>query len=232
MPKLAALILVLASVVAGADENTVVRTISVSGIGSVETPPDRASLSLSIVAREPTVAAAQERAAEVTAAVLALASDMDIPENQVDTMSATVRPNYRWNRDTDTQELLGYIASREMRIELHDLDKVGTVVERAVEAGVNQVSAPQLSSSVARDAYRDALEKAAEDARLNAQRLAATLGLRLGKAIQVGAGAPTQPPRPVQQMDEVVAMSARAETYSAGDLTVSARIEVVFEASD
>jgi uncharacterized protein YggE len=231
MPKLAALILVLASVVASADDNPVVRTISVSGIGSVETPPDRASLSLSIVAREPTVAAAQERAAEVTAAVLALASDMDIPENRVDTMSATVRPNYRWNRDTDTQELLGYIASREMRIKLHDLDKVGTVVERAVEAGVNQVSAPQLSSSKARDAYRDALEKAAEDARLNAQRLAEALGLELGKAVQVGAGAPTQPPRPLRQMDEVAAMSAPAATYNAGDLTVSARISIVFEAS-
>lgn len=232
MPKLAALLLVLVSVTATADDNDVVRTISVSGFGSVETPPDRATLSLSIVARESTVAAAQKRAAEVTAEVLEMAGDMEIPDNRIDTMSASVRPDYRWNRETNTQELLGFIASREMRIELHDLDKVGAVIERAVEAGVNQVSPPQLSSSTARDAYRDALEKAAEDATQNARRLAEGLGLKLGKAIDVAAGTAPRPPQPTRQLEEITVMAAdAAETYNAGDLTVSARISIVFEAS-
>lgn len=230
MSKLVALILILASAAACAD-NHAARTIAVSGFGSVDTPPDRATLRLSIDARASTVAAAQSKAAEVTARVLELADAMDIPENRVDTMAATVRPDYRWSRDDNTQELIGFVAQRQMRLEIHDLEKVGLVVERAVEAGVNQVSPPQLTSSKSRDAYRDALEKAVEDARKNAERLADSLGLALGDAIQVNAGTPVRPPVPAGRVEAMAMSDAAPQTYSAGDLTVTANVSVVFEAS-
>ncbi len=229
MPKLAALFLVLVTATAAADD--VARTISVNGFGTAETEPDRATLSLSIDARESTVAAAQAKAAEVTARVLELADEMDIPKNRVDTMSATVRPDYRWNRDTNTQELIGFVAQRQMRLEVHDLEKVGLVVERAVEVGVNQVSPPRLTSSRSREVYRDALEKAVEDARQNAERLADSLGLSLGDAIQVNAGSPTRPPIPMNQGAALAIADPQAQTYTAGDLTVIANVNVVFEAS-
>ena len=65
-----------------------------------------------------------------------------------------------------------------MRIRLHDLDKVSQVIEGAVEAGVNQVSPPPLSSRRARDAFRDALQKAPEDATQNARRSACRINLQ------------------------------------------------------
>ena len=224
------LLLFVAAAACAADDDQ--HTISVSGFGSVETPPDRAMLMLSIESRQQTVAAAQQEAAEVTARVLALTDEMDIPDNRVDTMSATVRPNYRWIPERREQELLGYIAERQMRIEVHDLQQVGEVIERAVEAGVNQVSPPQLSSSRQRDAYRDALERAAEDARMNAERIARSLGLTLGSAIQVDAGMPYQPPIPVARVQAMAADMAAPETYRSGDMTVSATLNVVFETSN
>jgi uncharacterized protein YggE len=230
MSKLATLMLIFASAAACADDHAV-RTISVSGFGSVETPPDRATVNLSIEARESTVAAAQAKASEVTARVLQLADAMDIPENRVDTMSATVRPDYRWNRDTETQELIGFVSQRQMRLEIHDLDKVGLVIERAVEAGVNQVMPPRLTSSKSRDAYRDALEKAVEDARQNAGRLADSLGLTLGDAVQVNAGSPVRPPVPMGRAEAMAMSDAAPQTYSAGDLTVIANVSIVFEAA-
>lgn len=207
-------------------------TISVSGIGTVEAPPDRATLNLSIVSRQATVAAAQKEASEVTARVLTLTADMDIPDNQVDTMSATVRPNYRWNAQKEEQELHGYIAERQLRIDVHDLQQVGEVIERAVEAGVNQVAPPQLMSSRQRDAYRDALERATADARMNAERIAESLGLTLGKAIQVNAGTPYQPPMPMGRVQAMGVDMSAPETYRAGDMSVSATVSVVFETTN
>jgi uncharacterized protein YggE len=230
MPKQALLLFLLMSTAAVAAED-IAHTISVTGFGSVETPPDRATLNLSIVARHATVAAAQEQAADVTAKVLAIADELDVPENRIDTMSAMVRPDYRWNRDSETQELLGYIAERQMRVELHELDKVGPFIEQAVRAGVNQASPPRLSSSRSRDAYRDALEAAADDARQNAGRLAEALGLELGDAIRVDASAPGGPPIPVARTMSL-ADSAAEETYNAADLAVQATVSVVFEISD
>ena len=233
MKKLAVTIFLL-SFGAMSIANEMPRTISVSGSGSVETPPDRATLILSIVARDQSVAAAQAEAAEVTAKVLALTDELGIPDNRVDTMSASVRPDYRWNREKEEQELRGYIAERQMRVEVHDLEQVGVVVERAVEEGVNQVSPPQLTSSKRRDAYRDALERAAEDARANAERLASALGVTLGAAMQINAGPGFRPPMPMMAVRQADAMALEAapETYSAGDMTVTANVSVVFELAE
>jgi uncharacterized protein YggE len=235
MRKLISIILVLATgVVFAADDPA--RTISVSGTGSVELAPDKATLVLSIVAREADVETAQSKAAEVTAKVLALADDLNIERNLVDTTSASVRPDYRWNRDSEEQELRGYIAERQMRIEVRDLEQLGVVIERAVKAGVNQVMPPQLDSSNRRDAYRDALDKAALDAKETATRLAASLDLKLGSAIQVNAGSNIRPPVPMFGGRQVaMAMSDEAaarETYNAADMKVSATISVVFELVD
>lgn len=232
MSKIALFVFMLAATaVSMADE--AVRTISVSGTGSVEVAPDKATLTLSIVARAQTVAAAQSEAAEVTAKVLALTDDMDIPRSLVDTTAASVRPDYRWNREREEQELRGYIAERQMRIELRDLDKLGDVVEAAVEAGVNQVSPPQLESSKQRDAYRDALDAAATDARANASRLADALDIKLGRAIRIDAGSTGRPPMPIfgaRQVDMAMAQAVEApETYNAADMKVTATINVVFE---
>ena len=101
----------------------------------------------------------------------------------------------------------------------------------AVEAGVNQVAPPQLSSSKSRDAYRDALDKAVEDARMNAERLAESLGMTLGDAIQVNAGSSVRPPIPMGRMEGMAMSDAAPQTYNAGDLTVTANINVVFETS-
>jgi uncharacterized protein YggE len=233
MPRLIAILLILVAGAAIAADD-IPRTITVGGFGSVETPPDRATLILSIVARSQSVADAQAEAADVTAKVLALTEDLNIPDNLVDTMSASVRPDYRWNREQEEQELRGYIAERQMRIEIHDLEQVGVVVERAVEQGVNQVSPPQLTSSSRGDAYREALQRAAEDARANADRLASALGVTLGSAMQVHASQQPMRPIPMMGMRQVDAMAAQAapETYSAGDMTVTASISVVFELTD
>ena len=208
------------------------RTLTVSGLGTAPVAPDRATVTLSIMVRNPSVAGAQQSAAQVAEKVLALADELDIPTNRVDTMSASVYPDYRYNQARQEQEIRGYVAQREMRIDLHDLEKVGVVVERAVEEGVNQVSPPQLRSSREREAYRDALENAVEDARANAERLADALGLTLGPAIQTSAGAPIYPrttAMAARYAASAMAVEDMAETYSPGDMTIRANVTVVFE---
>ena len=128
-----------------AEEQT--RTITVNGTGTADVKPDRVTLRMSIVAREATLAAAQKAAADVTTKVLKMTDRMDIDRDQVDTTGASVRPDYRWNRDTEEQELRGYIAERQISVVIKDLEMLGAVVEGAVGAGVNQVSPPHLDSS-------------------------------------------------------------------------------------
>ena len=214
--------------------NETQRTISVSGTGSAEVAPDKAVLRMSIVARKKTVAAAQKEAADVAAKVLRVTDGLDIDRDDVDTTGASVRPDYRWNRSTEEQELRGYIAERQMLVELTDLDKLGELVEAAVGTGVNQVSPPQLDSSKRRDAYRRALDAAAQDARANAEQLASSLGAKLGRVMHVNGGGQNVPmPMPRGRMMAMEAdAGGAAETYNAADLSFTANLSVVFELID
>lgn len=225
--RLFPLVLLIASLPATADNE--VQTVSVTGNGVVNALPDRATVRMSIVSRDKQLDVAQAATAKVTAAILALTDELDIERSKVDTTGATVRPDYRWNRDTEQQELLGYFAERQMTIKVDDLDSVGIVVERAIAAGVNQVSPPQLESSRRDELHREALALAAKDARANAEVLAETLGAELGEPISISDGsAASRPPNPQFRMAAAME-SDSAETYNAGDLTFTATVTVVFE---
>jgi uncharacterized protein YggE len=207
------------------------RTVAVSGVGFAEVAPDSAVLSMSIVSRQTTVAAAQKDAGDVAAKVLALTDRLNIERKDVDTTGASVRADYRWNRDTEEQELRGYIAERQISIELRDLEKLGQLVEGAVGTGVNQVSPPQLKSTQDRATYRQALAKAAEDARANAAQLAATLGVKLGPVLSLSSNGTVRPPVPMARAMAVQSDMAEGatQTYNAAELSFEANVSAVFE---
>jgi uncharacterized protein len=210
------------------------RTITVNGTGIAEVAPDRASVQMSIEVREPSLADAQKAAADVTTSVLKMLDQMGIDRDKIDTTGASVRPDYRWNNKTEEQELRGYISTRQISVEMEDLDKLGAVIEGAVGAGVNQVSPPQLFSSQRKDTYRKALRAAADDARKNAEELADALGTSLGRVISIQAGS-NQPPPPIHYTANVRAMAAggdAAESYNPADLSFNATVTVVFELED
>jgi len=205
-------------------------TITVTGNGIATVTPDLARVQLSVVERSASVATAQQAAAAVTAAVLALTDKLGIAREQVDTTGAAVRPEYRWNRDTETQELIGYLAERSIEVELRKLDMLGQLVEGAVQAGVNNVQPPMLDSTQRRETYRAALTLAAQDARANATVLAKALDARLGEVVLVSAmegGYP--PPQPLRRMQADMAMAESApQSYNAGDIRFEATLTVVF----
>ncbi|MBT8091328.1 MAG: SIMPL domain-containing protein [Gammaproteobacteria bacterium] len=226
--RLFVLILLFASVATMADDRA--NTVSVTGTGTVSALPDRATVQMSIVSRAKELDVAQAAAAKVTTAILALTDRLDIERNKVDTTGATVRPDYRWNRETEEQELRGYIAERQMHVRVDDLDRLGKLVEGAVAAGVNQVSPPQLDSSRREALHREALAMAAGDARANAEVLAKALGAKLGDPISIADGSVIPgPPVPQVRMATAAMESDSAATYSAGDLTFTARVSAVFE---
>ena len=86
-----------------------------------------------------------EARAEVAATVervLALTRELKIDPKYVNSTRLQVQPEYRWNENDRERVLLGYMVSRQIEVELRDLDKLGALLERAVSAGVNQVGDP------------------------------------------------------------------------------------------
>jgi uncharacterized protein YggE len=206
------------------------RTVSVNGSGFFSAAPDIARLQLAVVERSPSVTSAQTAAASVTNKILALLDKLGVDRALINTTGASVQPDYRWNQVKEQQELIGYIAQRDIQIELRDLDKLGELIEGAVKAGINQMQPPVLDSSKRRDAYRAALALAAQDAYANAATLAKAMEAKLGRIVTIDATEVGAIPQPMYRMQADAAMAAESapQSYSAGDLRFEATVRAVF----
>ena len=206
------------------------RTVSVSGTGEVAAEPDLAHVTLGVEARKPALADARSEVSATVERVLALCKSLGIDPKRVNATRVQIQPEYSWNEKDRKRVLLGYLVSRQVQVELRDLEVLGTLLERAVDAGVNQVNEPVLDSSRRKDLERDALAKAVEDARLNADTLARAAGATLGPVRTLN-GATSAPPVPMFRRQVAMADAAMAPeaSYQAGEMKFSASINAEYD---
>jgi len=208
------------------------RLVSVTGEGEVKAQPDLAYVTLGVEARKPTLAAARAEANAAVDRLLALTRELKIDPKYVDSTQLQVRPEYNWNEKESKQVLLGYFVSRQVEVELRDLERLGPLLERAVSAGANQVGGARLDSSRRKELEREALARAVEDARLDADALARAAGVRLGPVQSLGvAGAiPFQPKFMERGMVAAAPMADAAEqSYTAAEMKFTASVSAQYE---
>lgn len=219
---------VLLSSQAWADDAT--HRISVTGIGEVSAAPDKATISVSIEARAKRMKDAREQVSSVVGRALAVTDALEIDRKYVNTSASTIRPEYRYHDGKRSFE--GYYVSRQVLIDLRDLDNIGPLTEKLLDAGINNVSPPNLGSTKAADLKREALKRAIADAKLNAEIIADALGQKLGKALQVNAHSNHH--RPVPQPMMMKAAFAEADSaapangYETGEIRFSANVNASF----
>jgi len=207
------------------------RTVIVSGSGEVAAEPDLAHVTLGVEAREPTLAEARARVAATVERVLGLTRELRIDPKFVSATRVQIQPEYSWNDQDRKRVLLGYLVSRQVHVELRDLEQLGALLERAVDLGVNQVNDPVLDSSRRKTLEREAMSRAVEDARLNAETLARAAGARLG-AVRSLNGSMSGPPLPMYRLGAAMADAAPPApeaTYQPGDMKFGAQVSAEFD---
>jgi uncharacterized protein len=210
------------------------RLVSVTGSGEVKAQPDMARLTLGVDARRPALNDARAQVNATVEKILALTRELKIDPKYVDSTRLNVQPDYRWDEKNSQQVLLGYVVNRQVEIELRDLDKLGALLERAVSAGANQVSSPQLDSSKRKALERQALAGAVEDARLNADALARAAGARLGPVQTLSAGGGG--PQPIYMQRGMVAAAPMADaaekSYVPSEMNFTATVSAQYTLLD
>jgi len=229
LPCLGALLLI--SFGAAAAENPRLRSVSVSGQGEVQAEPDQAIVTLGVESRKLKLEDARAAVAKTVEALLKLTRDLKIDQKHVRATRVSVQPEYNWDNTARERNLIGYFVSRQVEVDLRDLDKLGQLLEKATDAGANQVSDPRLDSSKRHDLERQALAKAVEDARLNGEAIAKAAGAKLGAARTISASSGFVP-APMQQM-RVKAMAAEAgdasQSYQSGQMVFNGNVQVEYD---
>ena len=208
------------------------RLVSVTGSGEVKAQPDMAYVTLGVEARKPTLAAARTEVNAAVERVLALTRELKIDPKFVDSTRLQVQPDYRWDEKASVQVLLGYVVNRQIDVEMHDLDRLGTLLEKAVSAGVNQMGGARLDSTRRKELEREALTKAVDDARLNADALARAAGAKLGPVQSISTAGTMPVPMYLERAKSVAAApmaDAADQTYTSSEMKFTANVSAQFE---
>jgi len=214
-------------------QETVTRTISVSGTGVVKLDPDTASISLGVIANDESLEVAQETVTTGLAAITQSLTDAGIAAEDVQTTSYNVYPVPEYDRDGNYVGVERYEVSAGLTVIVRDIDSVGTVLDDAVEAGANNVWGISFYVDDPSSAASQARQAAVEDARAKADELATAGGMVVVNIVSINESfAPEATSRefdyPAADM-EAAGSGGSAVPVSPGQTEVRVEVQIVFE---
>jgi uncharacterized protein YggE len=194
-------------------------TVTVTGNGTVDATPDRASFDFGVTTKGATAAAALSGNSARARAIVAALKKAGVTDSDIQTTQVSLWPQ----TSSDGTRITGYQASNSVQV-IAGLGKSGALVDAAVAAGANNVGGPNLDTADKTALYEEALKQAIGDAKGKAQAIAAGAGLTLGSLVKVveGGGAA---PMPLFAEDRAAATSVPLE---AGTQHIQATVTVTY----
>lgn len=158
--------------------------LSVVGEGKVDVVPDTATVQVGIVVSDArTVQEAQSGINEANNKIVAAVTKLGIDKKDIKTSDYSINPNY--NYESGQNPITGYSGNATLSIKVKKTDILPQVIQAATGAGANQVYNTQYSIDDPAKYRERARNEAIKNAREQAQKLAAQLGIRLGKVVNI-----------------------------------------------
>lgn len=209
-------------------------TLTVSETGTVPHAPDTAYVTFGLETAGKSLTEAQKRNSAVMSKVMERLRDLQIEKDRIQTSSFTVSPQYRppSNRHTDappvSPEIIGYVVSNMVNVEIRALDRVGTVIEEVLKAGANNFQGLHWGLRDEQSVRLSALKQAAARAKDKAVALSDTLHVKLARILSVTEGGHViRPAAPMARM--AMEASAGDVPVSPGELKIEATVTLVYE---
>ncbi len=207
-----------------------VPTISVSGEGVVEAPPDIATISVGVVSRNKDAAQVQSENARKATNIINSVVTLGIERKNIRTGNYNFRQVYH-NDDNNRRIFDGYEVTNTVTITVNDLSKVGKIIDAALSNGANQIDSLNFGIRDREKFQNDALRLAVRDALKKAEIAAAELGKSIVSVRNVSInsssiGAPRMEKMAMMNMD-----SGFETPIESGTLSCSASVQVEFEIS-
>jgi len=209
-------------------------TLTVSETATVPHAPDTVFVTFGLETSGKSLAEAQKRNSATMGKVMDRLRDLQIDKELIQTSSFTVSPQYRPppNRPTDappaSPEIVGYVFSNMVTVEIRVLDRIGMVIEEVLKAGANNFQGLHWGLRDEQSVRLSALKQAAARAREKAAVLSEALHVKLVRVLSVNEGGHmVRPTAPMARM----AMEAYAGDVpiSPGELKVEATVTLVYE---
>jgi uncharacterized protein YggE len=196
--------------------------IVTSARGESRVTPDRALIEIGVQTRAQFAAAAAAENARKQRAVLDTLRALGIPQERLSTVNYSVFPEMRHDERGQEPRVIGYTVSNTVRAELHQLDRVGQIIDAALAKGANFIHSLNFFASNTEEARRQALVQAVGKACAEASVMARAAGGALTGLLELSTGEFVSPPIPLAMMRGGAMEAQAAPTpVSPGEQTVT-----------
>jgi len=204
-------------------------TLAVTGSAAVDVPPDQLEITFAVVSEAEEVADALEDNSRRMRRVLDALRKAGVRDDDLETAGFSINPQYARNRSTnEAPRIVGYSVQNSAVARTTRLDLAGKLIEEGTDAGANRVSGLAFGLQNPQDHRNEAIAKATAHARADAEALADAAGLTLAGVLEITLDPGQQTYRP-SMMRGMEAMADAAPPIQPGDVSLSARVRVVYE---
>ncbi len=165
------------------------------GQGSASAVPDEVTISFGVTKTSGTVSDAQSQTNNAIENILSNLKKLGVSDKDLKTTNYSVNPDYNYN---GRQKISGYTVTQNIDLKLKDIKNTNEAIDTITANGANLVGQIQFGfSESAKSKLEDqARKEAVGNAKQRAESLAKTVGIKLGKIINVSEESNSQP-RPI-----------------------------------
>jgi uncharacterized protein len=182
-----------------AEDAKMTRMISLNGHGEVHATPDIAIVTMGVLS---SAATAQEALASNTKSMtdlLAALNAAHVDSKDISTSNFSVNPRYDYGQNNgQPPKVTGYDVSNNVTVTLRKIETMGSLLDKVVSAGSNQINGISFSIANPQAAMDEARKAAVVDAKRKAELYAGSTAVSLGNIISISEGGAYQPPMPMQ----------------------------------
>lgn len=207
-------------------------TLVLSGHGEIMLAPDMAIVDFGVEAQAPTAKAALEANTRNMAVLMATLKSASIEDKDIQTRNFSVQPRYDDKPNGSPPRIIGYAVNNSVSVIVHKIDSLGTLLDKAVAAGTNQVSNISFTVSSPQEAQDEARRAAVKDALRKANVLTEAAGIKLGalQSMSEQGGNQVMPMAKMSRMAAApMAQDAMPVPVAQGQVMILADVNMVWE---
>ena len=198
--------------------------VTVSGTGSISVKPDMGTITIGVETQDKDANKAQVDNKEKMLKVMEALEAMAIKEDDIKTIQFNIYDQYNYFENKEAEKY--YVVSNQVEVTVHNLDKMGEIIDGVTKAGSNQISNIQFGISNEDEVYGQALKLAMTSAKSKANALLSTFDKTANipsKIVESGYSVGV-----VRESYDAV-MLDKSTPINTGSLTVTAQISVEYD---
>ena len=231
IPLMAVLMAACGTVTAVTSPAPTQRTLVVSGTGEVDLTPDVAYINIGVHTERATATEAVSANNDQTQQVVNVLKGSGVDAKDIRTTNFSIYPNTQYDQQTGKPATTTYVVDNTVYVTVHQLDKLGDLLDATVQAGANSINSIQFDVADKSSAIKQARDKAVIDARVQAQDLAAATGVTLGDVQTISFL--QNVPAPMLDLygkgGGGGVAAAAAVPINAGQLTLTVNVNIIYE---